>query len=43
MLRLPANEVVMTRFKSPLNKLDGYSKLWAMARWILQGVTICTV
>lgn len=34
MLRIPANEVVMTRFKSPINKLDGYSRLWAISRWI---------
>lgn len=31
---IPANEVVMTRWKSPVNKLDGYSKLGAIAQWI---------
>lgn len=33
-LRLPPNEVIMTRWKSPLNKIDGYSKLAAVAQWI---------
>lgn len=34
MLTLPPSEVVWTRFKSPLSKLDGYSRLWAVNRWI---------
>jgi phage portal protein BeeE/2'-5' RNA ligase len=33
-LYIPADEVVMTRWKSPVNKLDGYSKLGAIAQWI---------
>lgn len=33
-LRLPPNEVIMTRWKSPINKIDGYSKLAAAAQWI---------
>jgi Phage portal protein len=33
-LRLPPDEVVMTRCKSPINKIDGYSKLSAIAQWI---------
>lgn len=34
MLRLPPDQVVVHLFKSPINKLDGYSKLWAISRWI---------
>jgi phage portal protein BeeE len=30
---LPADEVIMTRWKSPINKIDGYSKLSAIAQW----------
>ncbi len=33
-LRLPPDEVIMTRWKSPINKIDGYSKLAAIAQWI---------
>lgn len=33
-LRLPADEVIMERWKSPINKIDGYSKLSAIAQWI---------
>jgi predicted double-glycine peptidase len=33
-LRFPPNEVLMTRWKSPINKIDGYSKLSAIAQWI---------
>lgn len=34
MIRIPAGEVIVARHKSPLNKLDGYSRLWAISRWI---------
>ncbi len=34
MLRIPASEIVATRWKSPLNKIDGYSPLSAIAQWI---------
>lgn len=34
MLKLPPDQVIMHRFKSPVNKLLGYSKLWALSRWI---------
>lgn len=34
MLRIPPNEIVMTQYKSPINKIDGYSKLSAGAQWI---------
>jgi phage portal protein BeeE len=34
MLKFPPEEVIMTRWKSPLNKIDGYSKLSAGAQWI---------
>lgn len=33
-LRFPPNEVLMFNWKSPLNKIDGYSKLAAIASWI---------
>lgn len=33
-LKLPPDQVIMHRFKSPVNKLLGYSKLWALSRWI---------
>lgn len=33
-LVLPPDEVIMTRWKSPINKIDGYSKLAAVAKWI---------
>ncbi len=34
MLRFPPNEVIMIPFKSPINKLSGYSKLTAGDQWI---------
>lgn len=34
MLKFPPEEVIMTRWKNPLNKIDGYSKLSAGAQWI---------
>jgi phage portal protein BeeE len=34
MLRLPPNEVLMFRWKSPINKIDGYARLAAIAQWI---------
>jgi phage portal protein BeeE/2'-5' RNA ligase len=34
MLRIPASDIIPHIFKSPINKLDGYSKLWAVSRWI---------
>ena len=34
MLKFPPNEVIMEIDKSPVNKLDGYSPLAAMAQWI---------
>ena len=33
-LRFPADEVIMELDKSPVNKLDGYSPMAAMAQWI---------
>jgi 2'-5' RNA ligase/phage portal protein BeeE len=33
-LYLPPDQVLCTRWKSPINKIDGYSKLAAGARWI---------
>lgn len=33
-LRLPPDEIVMTVRKSPVNKIDGYSKLSMIAAWI---------
>lgn len=33
-LRIPPNEIITTRWKSPINKIDGYSKLGAISRWI---------
>lgn len=33
-MRLPADEVIMFPWKSPINKIDGYSKLTAAAQWI---------
>ncbi len=34
MLKLPPPEVIMTRWKSPINKIDGYAKTAAIAQWI---------
>ena len=34
MLKLPPDQVIPHIFKSPINKLDGYSKLWAFSRWV---------
>lgn len=34
LLRFPPNEVIMIPFKSPINKLSGYSKLTAGDQWI---------
>ncbi len=33
-LRIPPNEIIMTKWPSPINKIDGYSKLAAIAQWI---------
>ncbi len=33
-LFLPANEVIMSRWKSPIDKIAGYSKLSAICQWI---------
>ena len=33
-LRIPPNEMIMNRWPSPINKIDGYSKLAAIAQWI---------
>jgi hypothetical protein len=33
-LRIPPHEIIMRRWKSPVNKIDGYSKLAAIAQWI---------
>lgn len=33
-LKFPPQEVIMNCWKSPLNKIDGYSKLSAIAQWI---------
>lgn len=33
-LKFPPNEVIMIRKKSPLDKIDGYSPLAAVAQWI---------
>lgn len=33
-LKFPPNEVISFPWKSPLNKIDGYSKLSAIAQWI---------
>ena len=34
MLKFPPDEVIMESFKSPINKIDGYSPLAALAQWI---------
>lgn len=34
MLKFPADEVIMRLRKSPVNKIDGYSPMAAMAQWI---------
>lgn len=34
MLKFPPDEVIMEIDKSPVNKLDGYSPLYALAQWI---------
>jgi len=34
MLKIPIDDVIIHLFKSPVNKLDGYSKLWSLSRWI---------
>src|SRR5262249_30563796 len=34
LLRIPPNEIVMTKWPSPVNKIDGYSRLAATAQWI---------
>lgn len=34
MIRIPPNEIIMERWKSPINKIDGYSPLAAAAQWI---------
>src|SRR5581483_6226868 len=34
MLKFPPNEVIMHIWKSPINKIDGYSKLAAISQWI---------
>ncbi len=34
MLKIPPDEIIMERWKSPVNKFDGYSKLTAIAQWI---------
>lgn len=33
-LSIPADEMIMTRWKSPINKIDGWSRLSAGAQWI---------
>jgi hypothetical protein len=33
-LRIPADEIVMTRWKSPLDKIGGHAKTAAIAQWI---------
>lgn len=34
MLKLPPDQVITTKYKSPINKLDGYSHLFALGRWM---------
>lgn len=33
-LKFPPDQIIMNLWKSPLNKIDGYSKLSAVAQWI---------
>lgn len=34
MLRIPVDEVIQYSWKSPLNKIDGFSKMQAVSQWI---------
>ncbi len=34
MLKFPPDQIIMERWKSPINKIDGFSKLSAIAQWI---------